>query len=228
MMNLFAAGLMFLVTHLGISSTSLRGVLVARLGKLGYLGLYSIVAVFFLGWLIVAYNDTPHTGFLWPPLPAFRALALLLMLLAFIFAIGAFTTKNPTVVGQENLLSEVGQGRGLVRITRHPFQWAVVIWAVAHILANGDQASLIFFGSLGLVSLLGTFLMDRKKAASFGESWEHFSEVTSNVPFLAILRGKNRLAVSELWLPALLGLAFYGLVLWQHSWVSGGVSLLPH
>lgn len=225
MMNLFAAGVVFLVTHLGISSTSLRDTLAKRLGEFGYIGLYSLIAFATLGWLILAFNRTPHTEFLWPPVPAGRLFALLLMAVAFIFAVGALTGKNPTVVGQEKTLKGIDGGRGLLRITRHPFQWAVVLWAIAHIVANGDAASLIFFGSLGLVSLLGTFLIDRKKAARLGEDWHRFAAATSNLPFAAILRGRNRLAVGELWLPAILGLVLYGLVLWQHAWVSG-VSLL--
>lgn len=221
MMNLFAAGMVFLATHLGLSSTSLRGALAKRLGERGYLAVYSLIALVTLGWLILAFNRTPHTAFLWPPSPVLYWFTLLLMPLAFIFVVGAFTTKNPTTLGQEGLLNDIGAGRGVVRITRHPFQWAVVLWAIAHILANADAASLIFFGSLGLVSLLGTFLMDRKKAARSGEEWQRFAGVTSNVPFAAILRGDNRLAAGELWLPALLGLAAYALVLWGHEWVSG-------
>jgi uncharacterized membrane protein len=33
---------------------------------------------------------------------------------------------------------------------RHPMLTAVVVWAVAHLLVNGDEASLIMFGWLGL------------------------------------------------------------------------------
>ena len=33
---------------------------------------------------------------------------------------------------------------------RHPMLTAVVVWAVAHLLVNGDQASLVMFGWLGL------------------------------------------------------------------------------
>lgn len=223
--NLILAGAAFLVTHLGISSTPLRGALVRRLGEYGYLALYSLISFATIGWLIVAFNHSPHTRFLWPPAPALHTLAIAVMPVAFVFAIGAFLGKNPSIVGQEKTLQSVGAGTGLIRVTRHPFQWAVVIWALLHILANGDLAALVFFGSLGLVSLLGTTLIDRKKAASLGEDWQRFAGSSSNLPFMAILGGRNRLALGELWLPVVLGLALYALVLWQHKWVSG-VSLL--
>jgi uncharacterized membrane protein len=118
-------------------------------------------------------------------------------------------------------VKSVGEGAGFVRITRHPFQWSVVLWALVHILANGDSASIVFFGSFGLVSLLGGFLIDRKKARSMGADWLPFARATSNVPFAAILSGRNRLVWKELWQPALLGLVVYGAVHAGHKWVSG-------
>lgn len=221
MTNLLAAGISFLGTHLGISRQPLRGVLADRLSERGYLLLYSLISFMTLGWLIFAFNTTPHTEFLWPPVPGLQMLAVLLMPLAFIFLAGAFVGRNPTAIGQSASLAKAEPARGLVRITRHPFQWAVVLWATVHILANGDLASLLFFSSLGLVSFFGAFLIDRKKADSNGEHWERFAASTSNVPFAAILSGRNRLVLRELWLPVLVGLAFYTLVLWRHEWVSG-------
>jgi uncharacterized membrane protein len=77
------------------------------------------------------------------------------------------------------------------------------------------------FGSIATVSLFGTFLMDRKKAATLGEDWARYAAVTSNVPFAAVAAGRNRLVVSELVAPVLVGLVGYGLVLWGHQWLSG-------
>ncbi len=37
---------------------------------------------------------------------------------------------------------------------RHPMLWGVVVWAVAHLLVNGDQASLVLFGGLGVWALV--------------------------------------------------------------------------
>ena len=41
------------------------------------------------------------------------------------------------------------------------------------------------------------------------------------MPLAAILSGRNRLVLSELWLPVLLGLATYAALSWGHEWVSG-------
>jgi uncharacterized membrane protein len=221
MHELIFAGALFLIAHLGISSTPLRGVLVRAMGERVYLGFYSTMAVVTLVYLILTYNGASHAEFLWLPDPTSRWIALLIMPVALIFMLGGFLTRNPTAVGQEAQAKVVGEGAGLVRITRHPFQWAVVLWAIAHIVANADAASLIFFGSLGLLSLAGSFLIDAKKSHTMGADWTAFARVTSNIPFAAILSGRNRLVVSELWLPVAVGLVGYAVVVWGHAYVSG-------
>ena len=219
--TLILAGLLFVVTHLGISSTGLRGWLVERVGQGAYLGVYSLIAAITLGFLILAFNGAPPADFLWVPSPGLRWIALLLMPLAMIFMLGGFLAPNPTAVGMEGKITSVGEDVGMTRITRHPLQWSFVLWAAVHVLANGDMRSFVLFASIGTVSLFGTFLMDRKKAAALGEDWARYAAVTSNVPFMAIATGRNRLVASELVVPVLVGLVGYGLVLWGHEWLSG-------
>ncbi len=221
MNELTLAAVLFVATHLGISSTPLRGVLVKAIGERGYLGLYSAIAFATIIFLVIAFNRSAQVNFLWGPDLALRWVPLLVLPIAFVFLLGGFLTRNPTAVGQEAQVKVIGEGSGLVRITRHPFQWAVVMWSVSHIVASGDVASLTFFGSLGLVSLAGTFLMDKKKAVQLGADWQTFAKATSNVPFAAIIAGRNRLVLSELWQPVLIGLAGYALLLWGHEFVSG-------
>ena len=35
--------------------------------------------------------------------------------------------------------------------------WGVTLWSIAHLLANGDLASILLFGSFGLFSLFNMF-----------------------------------------------------------------------
>lgn len=218
---LMLAGLLFVATHLGISSTGLRGWLVSRVGQGAYLGLYSLIAAVTLGFLIFAYNSAPPAELLWAPSVALRWVALLLMPVAMILMLGGFFAPNPTGVGMEGKITSVGDGVGMTRITRHPLQWSFVLWAVVHVLANGDLRSLVLFAAIGTVSLFGSMLMDRKKAATLGEDWARYAAATSNLPFAAIVSGRNRLVASELVVPVLVGLAGYGLALWGHEWLSG-------
>jgi uncharacterized membrane protein len=81
----------------------------------------------------------------------------------------------------------------MVRITRHPFLWGVALWAFVHLIANGDLASMIFFGSLLVLALGGTASIDAKRRRSFGDAWHRFAGATSNIPFAAIVSGRNEL-----------------------------------
>ena len=80
------------------------------------------------------------------------------MPLSLVLVVGGFFAKNPTNVGMAGLLeggADPDFARGLTRITRHPFQWGVVVWAFAHLLANGDRVSVVFFSTFALLGLTG-------------------------------------------------------------------------
>jgi uncharacterized membrane protein len=218
--ELIIAGTVFLTTHLGISS-GLRGAILRHMNERSYLALYSLVAIAALVYLIYAFSQAPGDRFLWLPTRPLYWVPIVTMPFALSLLVGGFMTRNPTAVGQESQLTETGSGRGMLRITRHPFQWAVIIWAAGHIIANGDAASVIFFGTFGVVSFVGTFLMDSKKADKLGSDWAQFASVTSNVPFVAIAAARNRFAISELALPVLVGLVLYAVLFWAHPWIAG-------
>lgn len=222
MLLLTAAVAAFLVTHIGLSSTPLRDRLAARLGEKGFLGLYSLIALLTLTGMILAYNRAAPGTFLWVPGPGLRHLPLLLMPVAFVFLVAGVITPNPTGVGMAQVAGRDDAVRGILRITRHPVQWAIFTWAAAHILANGDLASVTFFGGFLLLSALGTRLIDAKLARQQGADWRRFAERTSNLPFAAIVGGRNRLALGELgWKPIVGGLVLYVVVLHSHALLFG-------
>ena len=224
MIDLLPAALLFVGTHLGISSTSLRPMLIGVLGERGYLVFYSLVSVVTLGYLIWLYNNLPRYEYLWLPSPELHTFARIVMPFALFLAAGAFLVRNPTAVGSDALLLEgnaAALARGVTRITRHPFQWGVMLWATAHVAANGDYQSVVFFSTFGVLAALGTVLLDRRKAASAGDGWREYAAVTSNVPFAAILSRRNRLVLKELALPAAVALVLYVALTFGHPWVSG-------
>ena len=229
MLPMLLAGGLFLGTHLGISSTGLRAKLVKLLGQGGYLALYSVLALGTLAYLIWLYTELPRYDYFWLPNPTLYLIAKLIMPVAFVLFVGGFMVKNPTNVGAESILqgvtAETEFARGVTRITRHPFQWSVMLWSSCHLLANGDSVSVGFFSTFLVLSVAGSMLLDRKKAASLGADWAVYQAQTSNVPFAAILRGKNRLVAKELILPVVVGGVLYAAVLWGHEWV-GGVRIL--
>ena len=54
---------------------------------------------------------------------------------------------------------------GRARWLRHPMLTGVVVWAVAHLLVNGDQASLVLFGWMGALGARQMLLIDPREPA---------------------------------------------------------------
>ena len=60
------------------------------------------------------------------------------------------------------LLVGAGHSRShLNAVLRHPMLTAVLIWAVAHLLVNGDLPSLVLFGGLGIWAVAEMVLINR-------------------------------------------------------------------
>ena len=194
MTQLILACVAFLATHY-IASTPLRAVLVARLGK-AYLALYSLLALATLGWMIWAFYHAPFIN-LWYKV-ALRPVPMVVMPFALVFIVCGLATPNPTLVGRERLLKSDQPAHGILRITRHPLMWGFALWAASHIVARGDGAAMIFFGTFLVLALSGTWLIDRRKAATLGADWRRFAAVTSNVLFAAIAAGRNQLKLGEI------------------------------
>ncbi len=216
MTQLALATLIFLVTHF-VTSTPLRGKLAGRFGEGPYLGLYSLVAIVALVWMVIAYNNAP----LEPLWGATRWLPVVVMPFALVLLVTGYF-RNPAAVMQGGLLKSPDPARGIIRVTRHPVMWAIMLWAGAHLLARGDVKSVLFFGGLFVVAGGGTILQDLRKARTLGEDWARFTAVSSNVPFLAILQGRNTLRLGEIgWVKPLAGIAAYVILLYAHDWLFG-------
>jgi uncharacterized membrane protein len=56
----------------------------------------------------------------------------------------------------------MGHSKGRARaLLRHPMLTAAIIWSVAHLLVNGDQASVLLFGGIGLWAVGQMVLINR-------------------------------------------------------------------
>lgn len=101
----------------------------------------AVVSVIAVVMMVMGYRGADVVA-VYTPLAGMGHLNNLLMLLAlFLFALSQ--TK--------------GSWRGRLR---HPMLLSVVVWAVAHLLVNGDVASLILFGGLGLWAVLSILLIN--------------------------------------------------------------------
>jgi uncharacterized membrane protein len=195
MTSLALAALVFIAMHLLIAGTRLRDALVLRLGERSYRGLFSLASAAVLGWLIWAYVRARAPQL--TPLLELRWLAGALLSVAFLLIVLGVTTPGPTIVGGEKLLDRDDPARGIHRVTRHPFLWGIALWGAVHIVYNPGLAHLVFFGTFVAVGIAGTFSIDAKRLRRFGEKWQRYAAVTSNVPFAAVATGRNRIVWSE-------------------------------
>jgi len=223
-LSLLLASAFFLLIHFGVAGTRLRDALVARLGEGPYRGAFALASFVGIFWMGYAYARAPLVE-TWGKLPGLRPVAFVVIFLAALFVVIGLATPSPTSAGLEDRLGQGAAGvRGITRITRHPFLWGVALWALMHLIMNGDLASLILFGALFVLALGGTASIDAKRSRLFGQQWQVFAASTSNVPFGAIAAGRNRLgpALREIGLvrPAI-AIAVYALVFALHGRVIG-------
>ena len=141
---------------------------------------------------------------------------------ALILVVSGITTPNATTRVPSREGGEATPVLGIVRITRHPLMWGVGLWAGAHLIANGDVASVLMFGGLLCLALFGTLQIDAKHRRRFGEAWAPLAAETSWLPFAAAVAGRTKISLREIgwWRPGL-GLAVYVITMGIHRLVFG-------
>ena len=221
MRNVVVAAVFLPLSHFLIASTPLRGVLVRLLGERIYSSIYSLIALAAFVWLILAYREAPALP-LWNA-PGWVQFALApLMLLASILVVAGLTTPNPVIVRSDRLFGSPDVVRGVLRISRNPFFWGTSIFSISHMLAIGDVAANLAFGSVAVLGLAGAPILDAKKARRHGEAWKSFAAATSDIPFLAIAQRRQRLRLGEIgWWRISLGTALFLATLLFHRALFG-------
>lgn len=204
----------FTASHALPSLPGARGWLVARLGRGGYGAVFGILSTLLLVWLIAAAGRAPFVP-LWDQAPWMRWVPNLAMPVVCVLAALAIAAPNP--------FSFEGRGRafdparpGIAGLTRHPLLWALLVWALAHLLVNGDLAHGVLFGGFAAMALAGMALQDARHRRAWGRSeWARLSARTSALPLVAWLEGR--------WRPALPGRREMlriaaGLLVWVALW----------
>lgn len=227
LISLGIAGVAFCGSHVLLSSTGLRGSLRDQLSERGFLAIYSLTALATFAWFLVAYAHAP-TIVLWPRQRWTALVPVVLMPLAAVLLVAGYTTPNPTAVGMERSVRADDPAPGILRVTRHPVMWAIALWAISHLIANGDLRSLLFFGAFAGLSLGGTVLIDRKKRLALGSDWSRLAELTSNLPFAALVAGRTRLRWRDIsWLRVIAGLLLYAVFYNAHAIIAGVPVVIP-
>lgn len=218
--NLTIATILFVGSHFLLSWSAVREALVRRLGENPFRGIYSVLAIVVFVWMCRAYVRAPVID-LWPQGAWSWILALVVMPFASIFLVCGFS-DNPTLVGGEGVMARDDPAPGILRVTRHPMLWAIALWALVHLAATGDAASLIFFGGLALLCFGGMAHIDARKHAQNPEQWQRITAVTSVIPFAAALAGRTSISLKAIGpMRIVIGLVLYALLLFGHEWAIG-------
>jgi uncharacterized membrane protein len=226
MITLGAAALLFISLHLLVSGTRLRDAITGAIGEKPYTGLFALASLGAIIWLCMAFNSAdllPANTVLFDAGAVFRSLGIAVMLLAFLLIVPGVTRGNPSSAGQEK-----ASVNGVLRITRHPFLWGVMLWSGFHLIAAGTLAAAIFFAAFFLVAGIGTRAIDGKVKRKRPADWAAMSAVTSNIPFAAIIAGKTRFVAREYfdWRFGL-ALVLFAAFAWFHTAIFGVPAFPP-
>jgi len=218
----------FLLAHVLPTRPRIRRRLTAVAGERGYLALYSLVSLGLLYWLILAAGRTPFVQ-LWPFAPWQLWLPNLLMPPVVLLATCGVGIANPFSfggkTGPEALEAFDPERPGITAVTRHPLLLAILLWAAAHLVPNGNLAHGLLFGLFALMAVLGMWMLDRRRRRQWGD--DRFWTLGRNTALLGLPRGGRR-AWADAFPPRRVALAIlvYLAILALHTPLFG-VSPLP-
>jgi uncharacterized membrane protein len=130
----------FLVPHIFTAFRDARQAMIVRLGEGAYKGIYSLVSLIGLILIVYGYARYRSTGWIdvWYPPAWTRHVAVALVWPAMVCIAAAYVP-------------------GRIKTTlKHPMLIGIKLWALAHLVSNGDLGSIVLFGSL-----LGYAVFDR-------------------------------------------------------------------
>lgn len=182
----------------GHAFTMLRGprnALVAQFGTGGYKAAYTVVALIGLALIFWGYGLYRNSGYIpvWEPPRGLSHLSLLLMIPAFI------------------ALAASGPPGEIKRRLKHPMITAVKIWAVAHLIANGDLGSMILFTSFLAWGVMARISMKKRDIAAGGSVAASISPGWKRQDTIAVAAGVLAYVAFVFWLhPLLIGVRVVG------------------
>ena len=186
----------WILIHRLISGGAGRKLLVAYMGERPYRLSFALLSIACLAGLAHAYANVKPEGI--AIAPWLVSIVGLIQLLAAMLIVAGLSMRNPATAGMGNAAGEPNIVRGMLRVTRHPFLWGILLWSAGHLLVRHDPAAIMFFGSIGAVALMGTWSIDRKRRRALGAPWSDFSRKTSSIPFLAIVTGRQPFVLREI------------------------------
>jgi len=187
-----AAMFTFLGSHAIFLRPGVRTPISQVIGRNGFTFGFSLLSVGLLYWVIVAAANAPYVEVL-PPAQALRWVPLLVMPVVCLLVTSGISLNNPLSFGGLGKVPFDPNTPGLLAVTRHPLLLALVIWAAAHMLGNGDLAHVILFGLFAGFSWIGMRILDRRRQREMGlAAWSELAQQTHSFSPAAIGQYKLR------------------------------------
>jgi uncharacterized membrane protein len=122
----------FLGSHVFVTQRKARAALIARTGEMPYKGLFALVSILGLVLIVWGFAQYRTEGYIqvWAPPSWMRHVTVALVWPAIIFVTAAYIPGD------------------IKRTLKHPMLVGVKLWALAHLLSNGDLGGIILFGSI--------------------------------------------------------------------------------
>ena len=143
-MTILIAGLIvFFGMHVVPMFPEFKGSLQSRFGEMPFKGIYSLVSLAGFVLILLGMSRAEYRPLFSPP--AWSSMAAgIAMPIAFCLLVAAYVPSN------------------FRRVIRNPMLSGVLIWALAHLLANGDLASILLFGAFGLFAVVDIISVNRR------------------------------------------------------------------
>lgn len=179
--------IVFLGAHLVPTFPKTRASLRLSLGENGYKGLFSIVSLIGLVLIVYGFGSARTASLnmvLWSPPVWTKHIAFLLMWPAFILLAAAYIPSH------------------IRDRAKHPMLAAVKIWALAHLIANGDLAGVLLFASFLAYGVYDRISVKKRQALGplGAKSGGYFNDA------MAVVVGTG---------------AYVFMLLWGHAWLIG-------
>lgn len=153
-MTLLIAGLLvFVLIHLVPAAPTMRSGMVSRFGPGPYRGIFSVLSLLGLVLIVMGLRRAEFVPVYDPPAWGRTANYLLMLLAIYLFASNG-----------------VGSAPSSARYySAHPLSWGIVVWSGGHLLANGDRAHVVLFGTFfvyGIISIISGTMRGHKPSAT--------------------------------------------------------------
>jgi uncharacterized membrane protein len=131
LMTMIAGLVVFLGAHAFVTRREERAAAIARFGEGPYKLAFSLISAVGLALIVYGFARYRATGWIdvWYPPGWTRHVAVVLMLPAVVLVVAAYVPGH------------------IKRALKHPMLAGVKLWALAHLIANGDLGSIVLFGA---------------------------------------------------------------------------------